>query len=69
MFDWLKNLFKNPKGLIKMAVDSLDSAVPLLAAELDKIKAREDFTTWTSVKQAQWIVDFIQAYIIKIFKL
>lgn len=69
MFEFIKNLFKNPKALVAAAVDSLDAAVPLLAAELDEQKAKQDFLKWTSTQQAQWAVDFFQAWIKRVFKL
>lgn len=67
MFDWLKNLFKNPKTLIRIAVDALDSAVPLLAVELEKIRAK--FLVMTSTEQAQFAIDWIQMHLRRLFKL
>lgn len=69
MFDFIKNLFKNPKSLVIAAVDSLDAAVPILADELDQQKSKQDFLKWSSTQQAQWAVDFFQAWIKRVFKL
>lgn len=68
MLNWLKSLFGNPKLLIKMAVDALDSFVDTLAGELDKVKT-QGFLSWTSKVQAQWIIDWVQSTLYKLFKL
>lgn len=66
MFDWLKGLF-SPKRLIKIAVDSLDSAVPFIAKEIEKIKER--FNAMDSTVKAQYVVDWVQQFLRKTFKL
>lgn len=67
MFDWLKNLFKNPKTFIKLAVDSLDFAVPFLATEIDKIEQK--FNQMNSTQKAQMVIDKVQDYLRKQWKL
>lgn len=67
MIEWLKGLFKSPKTFIKLAVDSLDLAVPYLASEIEKIKGR--FNAMTSAEQAQMVIDRIQLFLIDKFKL
>jgi len=66
MIEWLKNLF-NPKKIIGTAVDSLDLAVPFLSVEIDKLKGK--FATMTSLEQAQLMVDKVQEFLRKQFKL
>lgn len=65
MLTWIKNLFSNSKTFIKMAVDSLDLAVPYLAAEIDK----SDFSKMTSTEKAQLVVDKVQDFLRKQFKI
>lgn len=67
MFAWLKNLFSNPKNIIKMVVDALDLATPLLAKQIDQVK--EKYNKMTSTEQAQFAIDWIQAHLRKLFKL
>lgn len=67
MLDWLKNLFKNPKSFIKLAVESLDFAVPFLASEIEKIDGR--FAQMNPSQKAQLVIDKVQEYLRKQFKL
>lgn len=67
MLNWLKNLFTGSKTFIKLAVDSLDLAAPFLASEIDKLKGK--FDEMTSLDQAQMVIDKIQEYLRKTFKL
>lgn len=69
MFNWIKNLFGNPKTLIKIGVDSLDSFVDNLADLIEEAKKTAGWLTWTSKQQAQWIIDRTQEYAYKLFKL
>lgn len=66
MLNFLKNLFKSPKSFVKLAVDSLDFAVPFIAAEIDK---HPDFNRASSLEKAQLVVDTTQDYLRKQFKL
>lgn len=67
MLSWIKGLFKNPKSFIKLAVDSLDFAVPFMASEIEKIEAK--FNQMNSSQKAQVVVDKIQDYLRKQWKL
>lgn len=67
MFTWLKSLFSQPKAIVKMAVDALDFAVPLLAKQIEQ--ARERFLKMTSTEQAQFAIDWVQDHLRKIFKI
>jgi hypothetical protein len=61
MITWLKNLFKNPKAIVKMAVDALDLFVPVLGQEIEKVKGK--FNDMTSAQQAQWAIDKVQEFL------
>lgn len=65
MFDWLINIFKNPKTLIRMAVDALDTAAPLLAAEIE----RTGIMKKTPLEMSQFSIDWVQKHLYKLFKL
>lgn len=67
MWTWLKSIFKDPKGIIRMVVDALDLAVPLLAIQIDEIK--DKFNKMTSTEQAQFAIDWVQGHLRKLFKL
>lgn len=67
ILEWLKGLFKSPKSFIKVIVDSLDLAVPYMAAEIEKVKVK--FNDMNSVEKSQLVVDKIQEYLRKTFKL
>lgn len=67
MFSWLKSFFTSPKKFIKLAVDSLDMFVPYLSIEIDKIK--EKFNKMSSQEQSQWLIDQVQAFLTRQFKL
>ena len=62
MFNWFKLIFA-PKKVLKKAVDSLDSLVPLLAAEIEKQK--EKLLALNSTEKAQWVVDQAQDFLRK----
>lgn len=62
MLEWLKNLFKNPKGLIKLAIDSLDYAEPYLTSEIENLKGKP-FNSLTSREQATMVIDKIQEFL------
>lgn len=64
MIDWLKGIF-NPKRLIKLAIDSLDLAVPYIAKEIEKIK--EKFNAMDSTVKSQYVVDWVQQFLRKKF--
>lgn len=66
MLNWLKAMF-NPKAILKQAIDALDLAVPFLATEIDKIENR--FKDMNPINKAQWIVDKVQEFLRKQFKL
>ena len=66
MLTWIKNIFSSPKTFIKLAVDSLDLAVPFLATEIDKQAA---FNSMTSTQKAQLVVDKVQVYLRRWFSL
>lgn len=65
MFEWIKNIFKNPKSLAKLAIDALDAAVPFITNELEKRK--EQIILWMQANQsgkvAQLVVDKVQWYL------
>lgn len=61
MFEFLKNLFKSPKALIGVAVDSLDLLVPTLAHEIEKIQ--NVFDQLTALEKAQWLIDKVQEFL------
>lgn len=67
MLSWLKNLFSNPKAIIKMAIDALDLAVPLLAKAIDQTK--DKFNKMSSTEQAQFAIDWVQAHLRTLFKI
>lgn len=67
MLDWIKNIFKSPKAIIRLAVDSLDYLVVPMAHEIEKI--RKQFNEKTPMEQAQWAIDRVQEYLIKQWKL
>lgn len=62
MLSWLKGIFKSPKTIIKLAVDSLDFAVPFIASEIDKYP---DFNKASSLEKSQMVIDNVQAYLRK----
>lgn len=68
MWTWLKGVFSSPKTFIKLAVDSLDLAVPFIASEFEKLKGKP-FAQMTSIEQAQKAVDVVQDYLKKQWKL
>lgn len=65
MFTWLKNLFTNPKSIIKTAINSLDLLVPTLALEITRIEAT--FNSKTPTEKAQWLVDKVQSFLMRRF--
>ena len=67
MINWFKNIFKNPLDLVRRAIDSLDYLAPELAAQMEKAKA--EFNKKTPLEQAQWMIDKVQAYLKKQWKL
>lgn len=67
MFSWLKSLFANPKAIIKIAIDALDMAAPLLARQIDQVK--DKFNKMTSLEQAQFAIDWIQEHLRALFKI
>lgn len=67
MLTWIKNLFLSPKAIIKMAIDALDLAVPLLAKQIDG--AKDKFNKMTSTEQAQFAIDWVQDHLRKLFKI
>lgn len=66
MLDWIKK-FLNPKTMITRSIDALDYLVPILAAEIEKIKER--FAAMDSTEKAQWCVDLTQDWLRKRFKI
>ena len=67
MFAWLKNLFSNPKTILKTAVAALDLAITPLAKEIEEYKGK--LTEMTSEAQAAWIIGKIKGFLNKQFKL
>ena len=67
MLTWLKSLIPTPKKVIGQAVDALDLLVPLMASEIEKIKQK--FNEMDSRAKAQWVVDKVQDYLRKQWKL
>lgn len=67
ILEWLKSIFKNPKALIKIAVDSLDLLVPEMARRIETIK--QTFNAMDSTEKSQWVIDEVQAFLRKQFKL
>ena len=65
MLEFIKNLFRNPKDLIRRAIDALDLFVYPLANEIDKIKER--FNAMDSQEKSQWTIDKVQAWLRKRF--
>lgn len=61
MLSWFKNLFKNPKEIIAMAIDSLDLVVPIIVKEIGEYQ--EKFNELNLNDKVQIIVDKVQSWL------
>ena len=67
MLSWIKNIFKNPKAIFSGVIDSLDFLVPTLSDKIVDIESK--FAQMTPNQKAQWVVDEVQAWLRKRFKI